>query len=152
MGNLSTTVYKMEKIQVKGGQPVRSGKGLPMARLIVFYDERCGFCCRVVSLLAKLSPPEVVYRKAAEMEGFTQYASALQNRYRDLYALSDETMFQGYDAYLQIAGKTPLLKPLAFLMRFAFLRFMGKKIYRFIANHRICESDFPKDSARKERG
>ena len=39
-----------------------------MARLIVFYDERCGFCCGVVSLLAKMSPPEVVYQKAAEME------------------------------------------------------------------------------------
>ena len=103
-------------------------------------------------MLAKLSPPEVVYLKAAEMEGFTQYASTLQNRYRDLYALSDETMFQGYDAYLQIAGKTPLLKPLAFLMRIAFVRFMGKKIYRFIADHRTCESDFPKDSASKERG
>ena len=123
-----------------------------MAQLILFFDERCGFCCGVVSMLAKLSSPEVVYRKAAEMERFTRDVNALQNRYRDLHALSDETLFQGYDAYLQIAGKTPLLKPLAFLMRFAFVRFMGKKIYRFIADHRICESDFPKNSSRKERG
>lgn len=123
-----------------------------MARLIVFYDERCGFCCRVVSLLAKLSPPEVIYQKAAEMERFTRDANALPNRYHDLFALSDETLFQGYDAYLQIAGTTPLLKPLSFLMRMAFVRFMGEKIYRFIADHRTCDSKLPKDSARKEHG
>ncbi len=123
-----------------------------MARLIVFYDERCGFCCRVVSLLAKMSTPEVVYQEAAEMERFTRDADALQNRYRDLYALSDETLFYGYDAYLQIAGKTPLLKPLSFLLRMAFVRFMGKKIYRFIADHRACDSKLPKDSEGRERG
>ena len=123
-----------------------------MARLIVFYDERCGFCCRVVSLLAKLSPSEVVYQEAAEMERFTRDANALQNRYQDLHALSNETLFHGYDAYLQIAGTTPLLKPLFFLMRMAFVRFMGKKIYRFIADHRTCDSKHPKDSVRKERG
>ena len=123
-----------------------------MTRLIVFYDERCGFCCGIVSLLAKMSTPGVVYQEAAEMERFTRDADALQNRYRDLYALSDETLFQGYDAYLQIAGTTPLLKPLSFLMRMAFVRFMGKKIYRFIADHRTCDSKLPKDSVRKERG
>ncbi len=123
-----------------------------MARLIVFYDERCGFCCRVVSLLTKMSPPEVVYQEAAEMERFTRDANALRNRYRDLHALSDETVFQGYDAYLLIAGKTPLLKPLSFLMRIAFVRFMGEKIYRFIADQRPCDSNLPKDSARRKRG
>ncbi len=123
-----------------------------MARLIVFYDERCEFCCGVVSLLAKMSPPEVVYQKAAEMERFTRDANALENRYRDLHALSDETVFRGYDAYLQIARKTPLLKPLSFLMRIAFVRFMGEKIYRFIADQRPCDSNLQKDAARRKRG
>ena len=115
-----------------------------MARLIVFYDESCRFCCRVVSLLSKLPRTEVFYEKAADMEQFTQHDDALENRYLDLYALFDDKVYKGYESYLQIVNKTPLLKPLSLLMRIFYLRFMGEKIYRRIADRRTCDHDVPK--------
>ena len=51
----------------------------------------------------------VVYKKAADMDLFTKETSALQNRYHDMYSLSDDKIFKGYDTYLQIAVRTQTL-------------------------------------------
>ena len=114
-----------------------------MAPLFVFYDESCGFCCGVASVLSKLSPSAVVYQKAADMEQFSQHAKALQNRYRDLHAVMGDKVFRGYDCYLQIAEKTTLLKPLSFMMRLPPVRFIGERVYRHIADHRKCGTNPP---------
>ena len=113
-----------------------------MPQLIVFYDETCGLCAKTAFVLAKLSLGErVVYKKANEMEQFTQQTIALQNRYQDLYSLANDRLFKGYDTYLQIAQKTPLLWPISLFMKLALIRFIGEKIYRRIADNRSCEAN-----------
>ncbi len=110
-----------------------------MSQLLVFYDERCGICSQIAFVLSKLTPADrVVYKKAREMEQFTNQKTALQNRYRDIHSIANGMIFKGYDTYLQIAKKTPWLWPISALMQFAWMRFIGEKTYRHIAAHRAC--------------
>ena len=113
----------------------------PESPLIVFYDEGCGICSKIARFLSKLASGEmvVVYKKAADMDQFTKETSALQNRYQDMYSLSDDKIFNGYDTYLQIALRTQILLLVSIFMQFLFVRNIGEKIYRRIANSRSCQ-------------
>ncbi|MBF0279636.1 MAG: DUF393 domain-containing protein [SAR324 cluster bacterium] len=110
-----------------------------MAQLIVFYDEGCENCLRIAGILKKIVKEErIIFKKALEMEQYTSDQCGLQNRYYDLFAVSNEETFSGYDTYLQIVKRIPLLSPLNTLLQNSLVRFIGEKVYRFIADRRSC--------------
>ncbi len=110
-----------------------------MQKLMVFYDETCGMCKIVMSVLSKLgSGQRVMYLEAQTMDEFVSDRQALENRYYDLHSFAGDRVFKGYDAYINIAKRTLLLLPLYPIMLLPFVRWIGEKIYRNIADARTC--------------
>lgn len=110
-----------------------------MKKLVVFYDETCGMCKRVMNILARLGcGHRVVYREAMTMEEYFNNPDALANRYYDLYSFAGNDIFHGYDTYVQIAKRTVLLIPFYPIMLIPPVKWIGQKIYRRIADQRTC--------------
>jgi hypothetical protein len=60
---------------------------------------------------------------------------------QDIYVINGENLCKGFDAYRALATRIPILWPLVPLAYLGPVRSIGSRIYRRVADHRICEID-----------
>ena len=109
--------------------------------LVVLYDGGCGFCRRTVALLKSAD----LFDEILPVAGFAQdprrgeYAAVTDEMLtRDLHVVDGNRVAHGYDAYVWIGGRIPLLWPLAWLMRCPPVSWIGRRLYRNVADSRHC--------------
>jgi len=105
------------------------------ASLTVYYDEGCGPCTFVARLLDRLNwLARIWFRPAA------QFPDPTGREYEDMHAVrGDGQLFAGYEAYQQIAWRIPLLWLFAPIMYLPPVAWLGRRVYRRIADSRDCE-------------
>ena len=109
--------------------------------LVVLYDGGCRLCRRTVALLKAAD----LFDQLVPVAGFSQdpgrgrYAVVTDEMLaRDLHVVDGERVAHGYDAYVWIGGRIPLLWPLAWLMRLPPASRIGRMLYRNVADSRHC--------------
>lgn len=109
-----------------------------MKSIIVYVDETCGICKKVQRVLRPLVTKKVIFKFAHQMN-FDPQSEPMLNRYYDLYCYDGETFHKGYQTYVEITRRSYILFPLHLLMRIFFIRLIGEKIYRRVADSRVCK-------------
>lgn len=106
---------------------------------ILFYDQNCDFCTRIVSSISKKNN-EIVLRTLQSIgetdSQFLNFDSEIVMSAMWLYHLDNKELLQGYYAFKRIAMvyyKNPFLK---FLFLTPISDFVGKRIYRLVAKNR----------------
>jgi predicted DCC family thiol-disulfide oxidoreductase YuxK len=110
-------------------------------RLLVLYDGACGMCRRTVALLRSIDALDALDPVPADRDDprrgrhphITDDMLA-----RDMYAMDRELVTCGYDAYVQMAKRIPLLWPLVPVMKLPFVVSAGRLVYRRVAHSRTC--------------
>ena len=111
--------------------------------LYVLYDGNCGFCRRAVAVLTTLDISHrltlVNARDRAEIEknslGWLEENALI----KDMHAVMDKKIWQGYGAYRKIARHLPLLWMLWPFLWIWPIPWLGRRIYRHVADSRSCE-------------
>ncbi len=111
--------------------------------LVVLYDAKCRFCRRTIALLKTLDLLNAINPRPNDSSPSPFQADDLnstsqQERIRDIQVIQGSKISTGYDAYVAIAWRIPLLLPAAVVMRWPFVAAKGRKIYRRIADSRHC--------------
>ncbi len=108
----------------------------PKPRLRVYYDETCGPCTSIASLLDRLNwLGWVRFQKAAT------YPEGDGLEYEDMHSIrADQTVYRGYASYQEIARRIPLLWLVAPWLYLPPIPWIGRRIYRRIADGRRCET------------
>jgi predicted DCC family thiol-disulfide oxidoreductase YuxK len=111
----------------------------------VVYDGDCKLCRRTIASLRTLDIlGRVRYvnaldddaRAAPEMRQLSADALA-----RDLYAFEDGKVYAGFEAYRVLAARIPVLWPLLPLLYVRPVPAVARRVYRRVADHRVCEID-----------
>ncbi len=103
----------------------------------VIYDDRCGFCARSARVLQALDK-----RRAYRYEGISNEAalracgvSALEAG-KELKLASEGQIWGGYEAVVEILGTLPSTSWLTPVLRFAPVRWFGRRAYKWAAARR----------------
>ena len=110
-----------------------------MPILKVYFDESCGICKNVKKILTFISFNKKCEFLFADEMDFPPNSEEMLNRYYDLYSFDGTNFFKGYDTYCQIFKRNPLLFVFYLFMKLPFVKFIGEKIYRKVANSRTCK-------------
>ena len=102
--------------------------------LKIYYDQDCGFCSRSVRLIrtffllpeAEVTGAQTVAAIEADMK--------LHNSWVVIDAAGAKQF--RYDAAISIAGASPVLWPLAPILKLSAVRWVGERIYAYVSNHR----------------
>jgi predicted DCC family thiol-disulfide oxidoreductase YuxK len=115
--------------------PLERFKAAPKASLTVYFDEGCGPCTRLALMLDKLNWfGRVRYQPACD------HPTARGAQYGDILSTrADGRAYVGYDTYPQICWRTPLLWLVAPFLYLPPISWVGRRIYRRIADSRECE-------------
>ena len=108
-------------------------------KLNVYFDESCGICKKISKIISYLDfKNKIECRFAEELEDNSD-ETIRNNRYYDLFSFDGKKYFTGYDTYLEIVKRIPLIFQLYFFMKFKIIRIIGEKYYRRIADKRKCK-------------
>ena len=83
---------------------------------VYVYDETCGICNRVMSLLKPLVSKKVIFTYACEMN-FEPNSEPMKDRYYNIYSYDGSNFYKGYQTYVEITRRSFILYPLHLLMR-----------------------------------
>lgn len=108
-------------------------------RYLVFYDANCRLCVRSRRMLERLRPrAELVFVDVGD-EGVMARYSFIDRAARlgQMHVMdSAGRLAGGYDAFLLLAPAVPLLRPLRQVLQWRPVRFVGHKLYRWVARNR----------------
>ena len=135
------------------------GRALSLRKLgplVVFYDQQCRFCRRVVATLKSVDLFDVLDLKPVEAppdgtDADLYDRAPYESRLRDIHAFAGNETLVGYEAYVAIAKRLPLLWPFAVIMQWSPVRMLGRRIYRNVADSRLCSLAPPLRSDREDR-
>ena len=124
--------------------------------MYVLYDGDCGLCRRTIDRvmaldwLHRLTPLNGRDRAAIEKQGFGRLDA--ETLAKDLHAAKGEKIWKGYDAYRTIASHIPLLWPVWPLLWVWPVTWIGRRIYRKVADTRsLSPADWPEKSPHCEK-
>jgi predicted DCC family thiol-disulfide oxidoreductase YuxK len=112
----------------------------------ILYDDGCRMCRRTISVVRALD----VWRILEPIPGaggdprrlrYPQITDEMLTH--DLFAIREHRVVGGYDAYVLIASRLPLLWPATLLMRLPPVAAIGRSIYRRVADSRSCRVAIP---------
>jgi predicted DCC family thiol-disulfide oxidoreductase YuxK len=109
---------------------------------VVLYDDECGFCRRSVAHLRRLDwRHKLHFQSARDGEHLTAGAAPLdqQRLLEEMHVVTpDRTRAHaGFEALRWIAWRLPLTMPLAPLLYVPGVRWLGDKVYRWVARNRF---------------
>lgn len=106
---------------------------------MVIYDADCGFCRRSVALLRLLDPGgELRYEPSTNRALLERLGITPAEANQELKVVGGERVSGGYDAIVAALAVLPRTRWLAPLMRFAPIRFLGRRAYGQVAARRHC--------------
>jgi predicted DCC family thiol-disulfide oxidoreductase YuxK len=112
------------------------------SRVFVLYDGHCPLCQRAVAVgsaldwLGRVEWIDAHQREKVNAIGAGQLSD--DQLLTDIHAKQADKIARGYDAYRMIARQLPLCWPGSLLMRLPPVAWVGKRLYRRIADHRYC--------------
>jgi predicted DCC family thiol-disulfide oxidoreductase YuxK len=105
----------------------------PQASLVVYYDEGCGPCTRTALAIDRW----LNWLGRVRFAPAAGHPTAGPDAYRDIHSSrADGRSFVGFATYRQIAWRCPPLWPLALLMVLPPVSWLGRRIYRGVADGR----------------
>ena len=112
--------------------------------LLVFYDGHCRLCRRAMALLRSVDLFDAIEPVPADDPRRNRHPALTDEALaHDLHAVGGGTVARGYEAYLRIAGRLPLLWPAALLMRLPAVAAAGRRWYRRVSDSRACAAARP---------
>jgi predicted DCC family thiol-disulfide oxidoreductase YuxK len=114
--------------------------------LLVLYDGGCRFCRRTLAILRSfdmfdaLRPVAAVSNDPSRI-AYPQVSDEMLTR--DMYAAAGGRIAAGYDAYAWMARRVFLLWPIAVVMPLGWVKTLGQRIYRGVADSRHCSLVVP---------
>lgn len=112
--------------------------------ITIFVDESCGICNKVRNILSRFNYKGKCNFEFAGDMNFSADTEAMKNRYYDLYAFDGVSFYTGYDTYIEIFRRDNFLLIFYWLMKINFIRFLGERIYRKVADRRACKINHSK--------
>ena len=110
-------------------------RSAPDATLIVYYDETCGVCMRTASALDWLNGLNRIRFLPA-----SDHPTAGDDAYLDILSQgSDGRTHRGFSTYQQIVWRIPALWWLLPIIYLPPVPFIGRWVYRRIADNRQCK-------------
>ncbi len=108
-------------------------------RIAVVYDERCHFCQALVRRLRRLDRHQRLAYMPAEIEILPQVhpALTLEACQREMHVVTPEgQILAGWDGVVYLARLFPLTWLIGVLGDIVPFRWLGRRLYRFVARHR----------------
>lgn len=119
----------------------RLGRRLFPAALTVLYDGQCERCRRTIRGLRTLD----VLGRVRYVDAFDDSAVTVVSRRfdatmlaRDMHVVSGDRVLKGFEGYRALAARIPLLWPIWPLLHVPLVAAVGRRIYRRVADTRIC--------------
>lgn len=109
--------------------------------LIFAFDGGCGLCRKTVAALASNTiPGGVTYTSAQELDaaGGVPPGMMLSQLLTDIRLIGRDRTYSGFDAYRRLAWRVPLSWPALPLLYLPPVVEVGKRVYRRVADHRLC--------------
>jgi glycosyltransferase involved in cell wall biosynthesis len=111
--------------------------------LFLIYDGNCAICCKTITVLQTLD----VFKRITYINMFNAQAMNriefvgldIDMLLKNMHAIVDRQQFKGFDAYRVLAFRIPffwILLPFLYLWPFTWV---GRRIYRHVADTRTCE-------------
>lgn len=110
-----------------------------MKKLNVYFDESCGICGKMARIITLLDFRHMIVCSFAEDLANEPEKEVRERRYTDLFSFDGNKYFSGYDTYLEITKRLPIMFLLHLVMKISFVRILGEKIYRKVADNRSCK-------------
>lgn len=108
--------------------------------LTIYFDEGCGICKQVRRFLSFFDFGHRCEFSFAKDMNLEQDSEAMLNRYLDMYSFDGTKTYRGYDSYMQIFKRLAFpFYPIYILMKLRFVRLVGEKYYRKVADSRACK-------------
>ncbi|MBV8726518.1 MAG: DUF393 domain-containing protein [Candidatus Eremiobacteraeota bacterium] len=106
----------------------------------IYYDGRCAFCVKAINYVHKLDQAgALAFHDANDTQNMRRVYEAtglLPDFSRSMWALSDRTLYKGYDAFMVSFKAVPRLRRLGVLMDVPPVKIVGRVAYRIIARNR----------------
>lgn len=103
--------------------------------LKIYYDGECGFCKKLVLILKTFFLFPEVEAQAAQRD--PKIFAEMQKRNSWIVVTPDGIYHDQFDAFLQIIKASPIVGFLSGIFSLRSVRWVGNRIYRFVANRRV---------------
>jgi predicted DCC family thiol-disulfide oxidoreductase YuxK len=110
-----------------------------MKKLNVYFDESCGICGKIARIITFLDFRDLIECSFAEDLANVPEDNVRERRYIDLFSFDGNEYISGYNTYLEITKRLPLMFLLHLVMKISLVRILGEKIYRKVADNRSCK-------------
>ena len=105
-------------------------------KLTIYFDEGCGICQKVKKTMSFFNwRNKYVLLNAEDLVS----EEISYKKYIDLYAFDGDKYIVGYQTYLEIFKRGFIGYPFYLICSIPFIRNIGEKMYRKIADSRTCE-------------
>ena len=118
------------------------GRRLMPRQMFVLYDGNCKLCRRTIAILRifdvfeRITWLNVMDGPAVRAAGLAWLDDAATHR--DMHAVVDRTAWAGFNAYRALSARIPVLWPTLPLLYVWPVPVIGSKIYRRVADSRLC--------------
>src|SRR5258706_1539815 len=117
----------------------------PEAGVKIYYDQNCGFCLRTVRLIKTfLLLPEI---EIAAAQSVADIEVAMRQRNSWVVLGRDGSRHFGYDAVVVVAAVSPVFRFFIPILNLRIVRWIGEKIYQYVATHRRLSCALPVGSS-----
>ncbi|QKY71023.1 thiol-disulfide oxidoreductase DCC family protein [Lentibacillus sp. CBA3610] len=110
-----------------------------MDKHIVFYDAECPLCRTVKAVLKRLDWKGAIFWFPVQKvsESTRERINAYKNMYDEIYMYTkDKKVLTGFYTVRRILSVLPATVPLAVLLYFPFIDYVGDPAYRFVSTRR----------------
>lgn len=113
---------------------------LPQSAAVVVYDGTCGLCRRTVAVLAGLDwGDRLVLRDFRRAETLLEHHPDIDPvaAERDMHVVTGSGTTAGFEGYRRLVPRLPLLMPLTPVLGLPPVAWLGRRVYRFVADRRL---------------
>jgi predicted DCC family thiol-disulfide oxidoreductase YuxK len=122
-------------------------------RLVFAFDGGCGVCRQTAAALSTATlPGGATYISAQDLATTGKLPSgvALSDLLTDIHVLAPGGTYRGVDAYRRVAWRVPFLWPVLPLLYLPPVTFVRDRVYRRVADHRLCHVSDGQEAVREE--
>ena len=122
--------------------------------LVFAFDGGCGVCRQTAAALSTATlPGGVTYTSAQDLAGRGGLPSGLElaELLADIHVLAPTATYRGFAAYRRVSWRVPFLWPVLPLLYLPPVTSVATRIYRRVADHRLCHAGDGPPAVREEQ-